>query len=83
MMAAGQRVWRSAVLPQCVIPVRRIRFAGYEPFRVHSLVKSIRPIERLGIGPQNDNFDFFGGLLDFACRSRRKNLTFVEPEEQR
>src|SRR6266852_117099 len=27
MMAAGQRVRRSAVLPQCVIPVRMSRFA--------------------------------------------------------
>ncbi|SRR6266849_4457872 len=30
MMAAGQRVRRSAVLPQCVIPVRMSRFAGDE-----------------------------------------------------
>jgi len=30
MMAAGQRVPRSAVLPQCVIPVRMSRFAGTE-----------------------------------------------------
>jgi len=31
MMAAGQRVRRSAVLPQCVIPVQMSRSAGDEP----------------------------------------------------
>jgi hypothetical protein len=44
MMAAGQRVRRRAVLPQCVIPVRMIRFAGYEPLGVRLLVKGIQPL---------------------------------------